>query len=90
MVELMTWSPGLGSPKIARLSASVPPLVKTISEARHPSKRGHGFARALDGRPRLLSVVMDGRGVPEVLRRSRACMASKTAGSTGVVALLSR
>src|ERR1700726_1501424 len=30
-------------------------------------ERGHRFARALDGRPRLLSMMMDGRSVPKVL-----------------------
>ena len=71
MVEVMTWSPGRASPKIARLSASVPPLVKTISDARQPSKRRNRFARALDRRPRLLPMMMDGRGVAEVLAEVR-------------------
>jgi len=31
------WSPGCPSPNIARLSASVPPLVNTTSDARQPS-----------------------------------------------------
>ena len=36
--EVMRWSPGWMSPKMARLSPSVPPLVKTISAPRQPSR----------------------------------------------------
>ena len=43
----------------------------------------------LDGRARLLPMMVDGRGVPEVLGEYGR-IASSTSGSTGVVALLSR
>ena len=45
----------------------MPPLVKTISEALASEQRGYRLARALDRRPRLLSMMMDGRGIAKML-----------------------
>ncbi len=50
----------------------MPPLVKTISEALQPSNVGHRFARILDRGARFLPVMVDGRGVAEVLPKIRA------------------
>ena len=57
----------LHQPEIARLSPSVPPLVKTISDARQPSKAATDSRASLHRSPRLLPMMMDGRGIAEVL-----------------------
>ena len=49
----------------------MPPLVKTISDARHPSKGRYRFPRPLDRRPGLLSMMMDGRSIPKMLAEIR-------------------
>ncbi len=70
----------------ARLSASVAPDVKTISFAFAPTRSATCLARLLDGgRARQPEDVAPGRGVPEPsVKYGR--IASKTRGSTGVVA----
>ena len=77
-------------PNSARLSPSVPPLVKTISAVRAPEQLSDAVSRLLDRSPRLLPLLVDGRGVAEALQRSKAASPRKTSGSSGLVALLSR
>ena len=57
----------LRTPKRARLSLSVPPEVKTISEARQWSRRAMELAGVVDGGAGVLALLMDGAGVAEVL-----------------------
>ena len=57
------------NPKIARLSPSVPPLVNTISEARHPTSSATVLARTLHGGPRLLPVMMDRGRIAKMIRK---------------------
>ena len=67
MVELMTCCPGLSESEDCQIvafgaAAGENDLRRTASQ-----QSGHRFARMLDRRPRLLSMMMDGRRVPEVL-----------------------
>jgi len=59
MAEVMIWSPffrfAYATPLIAKLSLSVPPLVKTISAGVTARKEAIRALAALDGRPRLLA-----------------------------------
>src|SRR5581483_7350172 len=56
-------------PRIARLFASVPPDVKTISFARDPI--GDLPSRLIDGSARLLPEHVHARGVPKFVRQVR-------------------
>ena len=74
------------APKIARLSASVPPLVKTISLGFAPiSAATESRAASTAARARWPGVCTE-LALPKLSRRNGS-MASSTAGSTGVVAL---
>ena len=57
---------------MARLSPSVPPLVKTIFGSAASEKLRHRFAGMLDRGAGLLSMMVDGRRVAEVLGEVRA------------------
>jgi hypothetical protein len=72
MDEVMRWSPGRTSPKRARLSPSVPPLVKTIFGAIAVEQGGDVAAGLLDRGARPAAVVVDRRGVAGVLEQVRA------------------
>ena len=78
------------APRSAKLSASVPPLVNTISDGSAPMSAATADARVVEQRLGALAEVMDARRVAEVLGAARAATASTTAGSTGVVALWSK
>ena len=82
-------SPGLSQPENRQIVGFGAAAGENNFRRAATQQSGHRFARALDGCPGLLSMMMDGRGVAEVLAEVRR-MASKTSGSTGVVALLSR
>ncbi len=77
-------------PWSARLSASLPPLVKTISSAAQPSSAATSprpaSSNAFAGRPAQCPL----DGLPKPSPSSAAAMASRTSGATGVVALKSR
>ena len=58
-------------PKIARLSASVPPLVKTISARLRADQSGNGFARGVNRSAGALSGRMDRACIAKVVREKR-------------------
>ena len=58
-------------PNSARLSPSVPPLVKTISAARQFSNAANLLASMLHGGARLLPLLMNRRRVAELLAEVR-------------------
>ena len=69
---VMKWSPGCSRPKIAVLSPSVPPELKTTSASWQLKNSRHRLAGAVDGRAGLLPMQMDRRGVAKVLHPIRA------------------
>ena len=73
-------------PLSARLLASLPPLVKTISSLLQPSKDGDLAARGLKGGLRLAEAQCPLDGLPKWSSRNGR-MAAATAGSIGVLAL---
>ena len=67
MVELMTCCPGSGEAKNCQVVAFSAAAGEDDLRGAASQQRGDRFARPLDRRPRLLSMVMNGRRVPEVL-----------------------
>ena len=72
---------------MAKLSASVPPLVNTISDGSASMSAATARPGVVQDRLGLLAEVMDARRVAEHARGSRATTASTTSGASGVVAL---
>ena len=73
-------------PNSARLSASVPPLVNTISSGIRAQQRRHPPPGIVQLLPRHLAEMMDTGGVAVHFGHHRS-IASSTSGETGVVAL---
>src|SRR5579875_2240046 len=86
MADVMMWRPlsrdASATPRIARLSASVAPLVKTISLGRAPMARATSARASCPYAWRLLAF--------PAFSEKKGSMASRTRGSTGVVAAWSR
>ena len=81
---------GRRAPRIARLSASVPLPVKTISGGRAPSSAATWARAGLDGVARLAARPVQARRVAERCRSRKGCIAARTRGSSGVVAAWSK
>ena len=90
MAVVMTCLRGFGDaatvPKIARLSASVPPLVKTISLGFAPISAATDSRAASTAARARCPAEWTEPALPKFSPRNGS-MASRTAGSTGVVAL---
>jgi hypothetical protein len=74
MTVVTTWRRSLArsaTPRIARLFASVPPDVNTISSGVAAEERGDLLARAIDGASRARAVDVPARRVAEVLAQVR-------------------
>ena len=78
------------APRIAALSPSVPPAVKTSFGRLGADQRGHRGPGVVEHRLGLLAEMVDARGVAPHVAAATAVNRSSAAGARGVVALWSR